>query len=207
MTSYFTKVLAKMYRLFMNANEKVCEENRVLQLDRICQRDLSSNIGKDADIQNATGNKGNITIGSNTWIRGHLLVYNHGGNIEIGNDSFVGPGCKIWSAKQIKIGNRVLISHNVNIHDNISHPLNSMDRRKDFLHILKSGSLQSELDLAEKEICIGDDVWIGFNATILKGVTIGKGAIIGACALITKDVPPYAVVINESSQKIIKFVS
>jgi len=44
------------------------------------------------------------------------------------------------------------------------------------------------------DIIIGNDVWIGFEAVILSGVTIGDGAIIGARALITKDVPPYAIV-------------
>ena len=41
---------------------------------------------------------------------------------------------------------------------------------------------------------IGNDVWIGFEAVILAGVTIGDGAIIGARAVVTKDVPPYTIV-------------
>lgn len=44
------------------------------------------------------------------------------------------------------------------------------------------------------DIVIGNDVWIGYEAVILSGVTIGDGAIIGARAVVTKDVPPYAVV-------------
>ena len=43
-------------------------------------------------------------------------------------------------------------------------------------------------------ITVGDDVWIGFNATILSGVTIGQGAVIAAGSMVTRDVPPYAVV-------------
>ena len=69
-------------------------------------------------------------------------------------------------------------------------------------------ALQSEktlADLNEKEVVIEDDVWIGFNSTILKGVTIGKGAIIGANCLITKDVPPFAVVVNRVQNEIIKY--
>ena len=49
---------------------------------------------------------------------------------------------------------------------------------------------------AEEKIVIGNDVWIGRNATILGNVTIGNGAIIGAFSVIAKDVPPYAVVVG-----------
>lgn len=46
----------------------------------------------------------------------------------------------------------------------------------------------------EKEVVIGDDVWIGGNVTILPGVKIGSHSIIGACSVVTKDVPEYAIV-------------
>lgn len=44
------------------------------------------------------------------------------------------------------------------------------------------------------DIVIGNDVWIGYDAVILAGVTIGDGAIIGTRAVVTKDIPPYAIV-------------
>ena len=44
------------------------------------------------------------------------------------------------------------------------------------------------------DIVLGNDVWVGFEAVILAGVTIGDGAIIGARAVVTRDVPPYAIV-------------
>lgn len=44
------------------------------------------------------------------------------------------------------------------------------------------------------DIVIGNDVWIGYEAVVLAGVTVGDGAIIGARALVTKDVPPYTIV-------------
>ena len=47
-----------------------------------------------------------------------------------------------------------------------------------------------------KPIVIEDDVWIGARACILPGVTIGHGAVIGACAVVSKDVPPYAVLVG-----------
>lgn len=51
---------------------------------------------------------------------------------------------------------------------------------------------------------IKDDVWIGAQATIMSGVTIGQGAVIGAKALVTKDVPPYAIV-GGVPAKVIKY--
>lgn len=49
---------------------------------------------------------------------------------------------------------------------------------------------------SEKKCIIGNDVWIGINAVVLQGVTIGDGAVIGANSVITRDVPPYAVVVG-----------
>lgn len=44
------------------------------------------------------------------------------------------------------------------------------------------------------DIIIGNDVWIGYEAVVLAGVTIGDGAVIGTRAVVTKDVPPYTIV-------------
>ena len=140
-----------------------------------------------------------IKVGDRTIVRGNLMTFAHGGAISVGDCSFIGPGTRIWSAKKITIGNRVLIAHDVNIHDNNSHPLDSLARHKDQMHIMDKG-FQPINDLNEKEIIIQDDAWIGFNATILKGVTIGKGAIIGASCVITKDVPNFAIVVGNPPQ-------
>jgi acetyltransferase-like isoleucine patch superfamily enzyme len=124
----------------------------------------------------------------------------HGGEIIIGDYCFIGEQTKIWSAKKITTSNRVPIAHNVNIHAQVSHPINAAERHADYKHIFEKGHLQGELDLKEKEVIIHDDVWIGFNATILKGVTIGKGAIIGACTMVTDDVPEYAVIVGNPAR-------
>lgn len=58
--------------------------------------------------------------------------------------------------------------------------------------------------ISKGDIVIEDDVWIGVNATILSGVTIHQGAIIAAGAVVTKDVPPYAIV-GGNSAKVIKY--
>ena len=123
---------------------------------------------------------------------GDLFTFHHDGEITIGDYCFIGPLSKIWSAKKIIIGNRVLIAHNVNIHDNISHPINSELRHQEFVEFIKTG-IHEAVDLKGQDIVIEDDVWIGFNSIILKGVRIGRGAIIGAGSVVTKDVEPWTI--------------
>lgn len=158
----------------------------------------------EAIIKNYRGHRDCITIGNRSVINGELILFKHGGNIQIGEDCYVGPGTRIWSAKHISIGNRVLISHNVNIHDCISHPLNAAERHQDFIHIFFKGGFQEKVDLKEEAVVIGDDAWIGFNAIILKGVTIGAGAVIGAGTVVTNDVPANAIVVG-NPQRIIRY--
>jgi len=63
------------------------------------------------EIYNNQKNRDRISIGNKSVIKGELMIFRHGGEIIIGNHCFVGPGCRIWSAKKIVIGDRVLISH------------------------------------------------------------------------------------------------
>ncbi|MEY8611541.1 DapH/DapD/GlmU-related protein [Parabacteroides segnis] len=49
---------------------------------------------------------------------------------------------------------------------------------------------------SEKDVIVEEDVWLGANVTLLSGVTVGRGAVVGACCVISKDVPPYAVVVG-----------
>ena len=55
-----------------------------------------------------------------------------------------------------------------------------------------------------KDIIVEEDVWIGINVTLLAGAHIGRGAIIGACSIVTKEIPPYAVAVGNPA-KVIKF--
>jgi len=102
----------------------------------------------------------------------------------------------------VQIGNRVLISHSVNIHDTNSHSLSAQSRHRHFLDIFVDRASGGLDDIGSRPIIIEDDAWVGFGAAILKGVTIGRGAIVSACSVVTKDVPPFTIVAGNPARQI-----
>ena len=142
-----------------------------------------------------------IRVGAFSHVKGELMTFGHGGKITVGEYCFIGEQSHIWSAKEIVIGNRVLISHGVNIYDNDTHPINSELRHQQFKSII-TGRHPLDINLKEESVAIEDDVWIGSSVVILKGVTIGEGAIVGAGSVVTKDVPPYTIVAGNPARVI-----
>lgn len=104
--------------------------------------------------------------------------------LSVGDDSFIGHGCVFATARRIEIGAHCLIAAGVRIADYDGHPIDPELRR--------SGASSSAEDV--RPVSIGDDVWIGNGALILKGVRIGDRSVIGARSVVTKDVPPDTVV-------------
>jgi len=150
-------------------------------------------IGPEGTIENLRGETECISIGAHSYLRGRLLTYGHGGNISIGEWCYVGVRTEIWSMASITIGNRVLIAHDVNIHDGTGHSVDPRERHAHFRHILEKGHPRTNEELpgvSSAPIVIEDDVWISFGATILKGVRIGTGSVIAAGSIVTEDVPP-----------------
>ena len=161
---------------------------------RMCTFEPGAQLLDGARIHNFRNDPLCISIGRDCRIAGQLLVFAHGGKIRIGNKCFIGEGTRIWSARSVSIGNHVLISHNVNIHDTNSHSLSAKQRRQHVDDIFFRGHPADLPDVTDAPVTIEDDAWIGFNAVILKGVTIGDGAVVAAGALVTKDVPARSVV-------------
>jgi len=98
-----------------------------------------------------------------------------GGTLSLGN-GYINHGVRIAVYSRIKIGNNVAISENVTFRDSDNHVV------------------EGSKNPATAPITIEDDVWIGINVTILKGVTVGAGAVIAANSLVNKDVPPRTLV-------------
>lgn len=137
---------------------------------------------------------GCIRIGAHTLFCGEISVFALSSGVSIGEFSFVGPGAKIWSMASVTIGDRAQISHGVHIFDNNSHSIDPVERGERFRELRLHGVHLQPERVDSRPIVIGDDVWIGFNAAIMKGVTIGDGAIVAAGAVVTKSVPAGAVV-------------
>ena len=116
------------------------------------------------------------------------------GTCSIGDFTLVN-GALIMAEERIEIGSHCLISWNVGIADSDFHPRaapsgSSMRRRS--RRSSRAGRLDRRLRTAP--VIISDNVWIGMNATILKGVTIGENSVVAAGSVVTKSVAPNVVV-------------
>lgn len=119
-----------------------------------------------------------ILHGMNQIGRGSLIWILEGGVIEIAGGGFTAGNNIIIAKERVSIGENCQIAWGVTISDH------------DFHRTFTSGVKNTET----APVKIGDGVWIGMNATILKGVEIGNSAIIAAGSLVTKDVPAHAMV-------------
>lgn len=171
------------------------------QAPRCARIDSTVTLHPTAQIENILRKPEAIVIGAHTHIRGQLLTFWNSGQITIGEWCYVGEGTRIWSQSSISIGNYVLIAHLVDIHDTNSHPIDWRERRLDTEAIL-SGGYRTPTQTVSAPVTIEDDVWIGFKATVMKGVRIGRGAIVSAGAVVTKDVEPWSVVAGNPARTI-----
>lgn len=114
-------------------------------------------------------------------------------NSEIGDYSYIGYNSFVSRAK---IGRYCSIANNVAIGMG-EHNLGKVSTSSIFYE-------NPYEELTAKDCIIEDDVWIGVNAVIFRGVRVGRGAVVGAGAIVKKDVPPYAIVVGVPA-KILKY--
>lgn len=122
----------------------------------------------------------------------------------IGKYSYLGNNSLIRNAGKSVVGKFCSISHNVRIGLS-QHPIIYLSTHSFYCRNSSSEQWGGGLNVSEKNkinfsedeclpVIIGNDVWIGYGAIIMDGVKIGHGAIVAAAAVVTKDVPPYAIV-------------
>src|SRR5579872_1080961 len=134
----------------------------------------------------ATGKVG-LRIGDHVTIWGTGLCPESGAIIEIGDYSFL-ANASLACVSRISVGKRVFIAGGVTIVDSDFHPLPAVERMIDSIAISPGGDRSRCPAFRALPVTIGDDVRIGSNATILKGVDIGAAAVIEPGAVITRNV-------------------
>ena len=140
-----------------------------------------------------------LVIGENCTMDGvHFAVEAHG-RIHIGDYCYF-TNAVLLCELELRIGNYVVIGWNASIADSDFHPIAPAERIADALACSPLGQGRSRPAIARRPVHIEDDVWIGPNATILKGVRIGAGAFIEAGSLVTRDVPPGSRVLGNPAQ-------
>ena len=123
-------------------------------------------------------------------------------NVVVGKQSYGELNVITFSDKhKLVIGNYISIAQNVTFMLDTEHYMSHIST---FPFKVKTLSVESSESFAKGDIFVDDDVWIGYGATIMSGVHIGQGAIVAAGAVITKDVPPYAIV-GGVPAKVIKY--
>src|SRR5256714_14156846 len=115
-------------------------------------------------------------------------------------------GALIMAEEKIEIGSFCLVSWNVGIADSDFHPLEPAQRLIDAQALAPYyENRPPRPKLKTAPVKIGDNVWIGMNAVILKGVTIGENSVVAAGAVVTKSVPANTVVAGNPAVVVKKF--
>ena len=189
-------------KLFYNPYHSVKSESRITMGNSILEKTFTFLI-------RGNSNKKQLVIGNDCILRNGIYIENENGNIIIGDNTFINSGTNLISASKIAIGTNVFVSWGCLVIDHDSHSLNYLDRRQDLKQQVKD--VRDGFDFVKNKnwsvvkslpVIIEDDVWIGFDAVILKGVTIGRGSIIGARSVVTKDVPPFTIVAGNPARTI-----
>ena len=184
--SIVTEKESRSFNTVFNINTSPIENNGYNELWRLSRIDW---LNSDLCIDDSIVEPYNTPEISN----GRLKIL--GREIEIGNNFFIGSNTCIHAKESVLIGDNVIISNNVLITDNNNHPTSPAKRiEMSKCQNYQTDPLWSWENADSAPVYISDNVWIGRDAVILKGVTIGKGSIVGLRAVVTHDVPPYSVV-------------
>lgn len=133
-----------------------------------------------------------MVIGKGTGMAPNVSIRN-GHLIHIGHDCHIGERCYLWAGAEtgrIVIGNFVSLAPEVFI------------TASDYQFV--AGRPFRQQPRRERDVIIGNDVWLGARVVVTAGVTIGDGAIIGAGAVVTRDIPPASIAVGVPARVVAK---
>ena len=133
------------------------------------------------DLTLEIGRHGRVELGRWSWYGHGTKIRCHEGEVSIGAKTVMGQECTISAYQHVSIGRECVIADRVMLID-FDHGMVEVDRPIRLQGIYK------------RDVRVGNNVWIGYGACILRGVTVGDNAVIGTNAVVTHDVPANAVV-------------
>jgi acetyltransferase-like isoleucine patch superfamily enzyme len=158
---------------------RFCWRRLLTRAGRRWQTDGMLFLGRGLEIQIAKAAE--VRFGRFVWIGDGTKVRCHEGIVEIGEKTVMGQECTISAYQRVRIGAQCVIADRAMFID-FDHGVVEVDRPIRLQGIYK------------RDVVVGSNVWIGYGACILRGVTVGDNAIVGTNAVVTKDVPANAVV-------------
>ena len=158
---------------------RYCWRRVLTQGGRRWQTDGFLFLGRRLELE--VGKKGTIHFGRFVWIGDGSKIRCHEGEVEIGRKTVIGQECTISAYQRVKIGEQCVIADRAMFID-FDHGVVEVERPIRLQGIYK------------RDVVVGSNVWIGYGACVLRGVSIGDNAVIGTNAVVTKDVPANAVV-------------
>ena len=127
------------------------------------------------------GRQGRVELGRWAWLGHGTKIRAHEGTVSIGAKTVLGQECTISAYHHVSIGRECVIADRVMMID-FDHGMADVGRP-----IREQG-------IYKRDVRVGHNVWIGYGACVLRGVTIGDNAVVGTNAVVTRDVPANAVV-------------
>jgi acetyltransferase-like isoleucine patch superfamily enzyme len=135
--------------------------------------------GRDLELEIAA--KGRVDFGRFVWIGDGTKIRCHEGRVEIGAKTVIGQECTISAYQRVRIGEQCVIADRAMFID-FDHGVVEVERPIRVQGIYK------------RDVEVGSNVWIGYGACILRGVSVGDNSIVGTNSVVTRDVPANAVV-------------
>jgi acetyltransferase-like isoleucine patch superfamily enzyme len=150
-----------------------------LRLGRRLRLDGLAFVGPGCSLE--VGRQATLELGRWSWIGHGCKIRVHEGNVSVGAKTVLGQECTISAFQHVSIGRECVIADRVMLID-FDHGMVEVERPIRLQGIYK------------RDVRVGNNVWIGYGACILRGVTVGDNAVIGTNAVVTRDVPANAVV-------------